>query len=308
MKKISVCVCCYNEVENVKIMYNTLSDIMNSLNKYDYEIIFSDNDSNDGTQDILRSIADADSRVKVIFNINNYGPARSGRNCIFSASGDAVIAIPCDLQEPPEMIPAFVSEWEKGHKIVWGQKQGSNEGKIKYKLRDIYYTIIEKCSDYKQIRQTTGFGIMDCSVVDIIKNMHEPEKSFRHIIAELGYPVKLIPYVQNKRERGKSSFNIKRWMDFSIKSLVNTSKKPIRLFLLFGIFLSCLSCFSTLIMIIFELLNVFDVSYVVYLFSLIIFLDGFILTAIGFVGEYLLQLIIKNDNKPYVIEKQRLNF
>lgn len=308
MDRVSICICCYNEVENVRLMYERIVEVMKSVPDIQYEIIFSDNDSKDGTQDCLMDLAENDKRVKVILNIRNYGPARSGRNCIFSSTGDAVIAIPCDFQEPPEMIPEFIGEWKKGNLIVWGQKIGSYEGGMKYHLRNLYYKIIQKCADYPQFYQTTGFGIMDKSVIKQLKMMKEPEKSFRHMVAELGYPVKFIPYIQAARKRGKSSFNIKRWLDFSIKSLVHTSRMPVRLITLLGIGVTFLGVIGELA---FLIIGIFIKGAVPWMWCwnfLFLFIIGIQLLATGFVGEYVIALSIRLADKPYVIEKDRINF
>ena len=135
MKKISIGVPCYNEEENIELMYEAITAQMKQLPQYEYEIIFADNDSKDKSQEILRSLAAKDKKVRVVLNQTNFGPERSGVNCFRNASGDAYIGIPCDFQEPPEMIPTFIEEWEQGHDIVWGQKTQSKEGKIKYALR-----------------------------------------------------------------------------------------------------------------------------------------------------------------------------
>lgn len=308
MKRVSICICCYNEVENVRLMYDKIVEIMESISDIQFEIIFSDNDSKDGTQDILKELAKKDKRVKVILNIRNFGPARSGRNCIYSSTGDAVIAIPCDFQEPPEMIPEFIKEWKKDNLIVWGQKVESHENGLKYYLRKLYYKIIQKCADYPQFYQTTGFGIMDKSVIKQLMQMKEPEKSFRHMVAELGYPVKFLPYTQEIRKRGKSSFNIRRWLDFSIKSLVHTSRQPVRLTTLLGTGLTFLGILGEVVLFVIRLLAGYTISWMWFWNFLLLSLMGIQLLAIGFVGEYVIALSTRLSDKPYVIEKDRINF
>lgn len=169
MKKISICVPCYNEEKNIMDAYNRITNMMRNMDKYDYEIIFADNASKDNSAEIFRQLANQDKRVKVILNYRNYGPRRSGYNACFRATGDAIISLPCDLQEPPEMIPGFVEEWEKGNLIVWGQKTKSKENPINYFLRNIYYKIIDNFSEYPQYEQTTAFGITDRLVYDKVK-------------------------------------------------------------------------------------------------------------------------------------------
>ena len=120
MKKISFVIACYNEVGNIEELVNRLIKVM-SKEKYEYEIIFADNASDDGTQDVLRKLASEDKRIKVILNNRNYGPGRSPRNAFRHVSGDVVIGLAADLQDPPELVPEFIREWEKGYKLVYGQ-------------------------------------------------------------------------------------------------------------------------------------------------------------------------------------------
>lgn len=123
MKLVSICVPCFNEEENIEKAYETLVGVMSTVSSVDYEIIFADNDSLDGSQDILRKLASQDPKVKVIFNSRNYGALRSGMNCLMRAQGDAVISYPCDMQEPAAMIPTFIEKWLAGNPVVWGQKK-----------------------------------------------------------------------------------------------------------------------------------------------------------------------------------------
>ena len=138
-----------------------ISNVLEKMPKYEYEIIFGDNCSTDNSEKILRGLAEKDCRVKVIINNRNFGPERSSKNIMFSSTGDVVISIPCDMQEPPEMIPQFIEEWEKGNLVVLGQKTKSAERNIKYNCRKLYYKIIKKFSDTPQYEQVTGFGCID---------------------------------------------------------------------------------------------------------------------------------------------------
>lgn len=308
-KKISLCVPCYNEEENIYDVYEKLTKIMSTMPEYDYEIIFEDNDSKDHTQDLLRELAGKDTKVKVILNTRNFGPARSGKNCCFSASGDVIISIASDLQTPPEMIPVFLKYWEQGYKIVMGQKEKSEEDRLKVYLRSVYYKIIKHFSEIPQYEHMTGFGAIDASVYQQIKDMGEYEMSIRHIIAELGYEVKLVPYTQRERKHGKSSYNLWRNFDFAISSLIYTSKMPIRLMTIIG----CLSSFFTLIFwgisIVQEILRYPDslaerrcsVRGLAFLGTLQLFFTGLL-------GEYLSVVLTKVNKRPIVVEKERINF
>ncbi|MDE6056052.1 MAG: glycosyltransferase family 2 protein [Lachnospiraceae bacterium] len=289
--------------------YDRITNVIRDLDQYDYEILFADNASNDNSETILRDLANKDKHVKVIFNYRNYGPQRSGTNLCFRATGDAIIALPCDLQEPPEMIPEFVREWEKGNLIVWGQKTKSKEMPIKYFARSIYYKIIQNFSDYPQYEQTTGFGITDRSVYDKVKELNDPDMALRHLVAELGYPVKLIPYTQEQRKKGKSSYNIWRYFDFALDSLIRTSKVPLRLTTILGVICSVISFVMGIIYLIYKLIcwDTFLAGMAPVVIA-VFFLGSVQILTIGMIGEYVGVILTKVTKRPIVLEKECLNF
>ncbi|MCI5893113.1 MAG: glycosyltransferase family 2 protein [Clostridiales bacterium] len=308
-KKISICVPTYNEEGNVYNMYKSLSAIMADMTDYDYEILFEDNKSADRTPEILREIAGNDKKVKVILNMTNVGHVRSGRNCMFRATGDAVINIVCDFQEPVELIPQFISEWEKGNLIVMGQKTSSEESSIKYHFRSLYYRIIQNFSDSKQLTHVTSFGLFDRSIVDVIRMVNEPNMSVRHIVAELGYDVKLIQYKQKERASGKSSYNLLRYADFAINSLVNTSFLPLRLATILGSIAAVISFLIGVVYLVLKLIywDIFIAGTAPILIALS-FLGSVLLLYIGVLGEYIGVILRKVSKRPLVIEKEVLNF
>lgn len=309
MKKISICIPCYNEEKNIPRIYSQISNIMQELADYQYELIFADNHSSDRSEEVLRQIATEDTHVKVILNMRNFGPGRSGKNVLFAADGDAAVSLACDLQDPPEMIPQFIKNWEKGNAIVWGQKVGSREGKLKYLLRELYYKIIAKCSDTPQYRQITGFGLMDRSIIQMLESMEEPDMSPRHLIAELGYPVLLLPYLQQQRCAGKSSYNLWRYFDFAINSLVRTSRLPLRMATLLGCICSATSFFTGIVYLFYKLIcwHTFEAG-IAPIAIAVFFLGSIQLLFIGLIGEYIGVILSKVTKRPLVVEKERINF
>jgi len=310
-KKITIGVPCYNEEDNIELMYEAITKQMQLLTNYDYEIIFADNGSSDSSAKIMREIAANDKKVKVILNQTNFGPSRSGINVIRNMSGDAYIGIACDFQEPPEMIPTLIEEWEKGHEIVWGQKTKSKEIYLKYICRKIYYQIIDMFSDYPQMKQVVGFGLMDKKVADILlkTQLCDPEYSARHLISEYGFDIKLIPYEQKARERGKSSYNFWRYFHFAITSLCNTSIKPLHYITLMGVMGGSISFFVGLIYFVYKLLfwNSFSVGMAPLVIGLF-FVSSVQLFSIGMLGEYLAVIVRRITPKPLVVEKEKINF
>ncbi len=311
MKKISICVCCYNEEENIELMYQALTEQMKKIPEYDYEILFEDNDSEDTSAEILRRIAASDKRVKVILNQTNFGPDRSTVNCMRHMTGDAYIGIPCDFQEPPEMIPEFIHEWEKGHDIVWGQKLRSKENPLKRLCRNVFYSIIDLFSEHKQYRHVIGFGITDRKVIDIILQtiIQDPEVNIRYAISEYGFDVKLIPYKQQKRLRGKSSYTFAKYYSFAITSLCNTSIKPLRLMTVFGMLVALLSVLVAFFYLIYKLTHwdTFDAGMAPLIIGMFFF-GAVQVFSIGLLGEYVGVLIRKVTDKPVVVEKETINF
>ena len=215
-KTISVMIPCYNEVENARPIYEAVRDeIKTNLPEYNYEILFIDNKSQDGTREILRQICKEDKHVKAIFNAKNFGQFNSPYYGILNTSGDCTVTICADFQDPVELIPVFVREWEKGYKIVIGRKTKSQESKLMYFLRGCYYKIIRKMSSVEMIEQFTGFGLYDKSFVNVLRELKDPTPFIRGIVAELGPERKEIEYTQPQRRAGKTHNNqIRRYVRF----------------------------------------------------------------------------------------------
>ena len=259
-----------------------------------------------------RNIAKKDEHVKVILNQANFGIERSCYNCMKNASGDAYISICCDFQEPVEMIPEFIKYWERNYEVVFGQKTSSEENRIKYFLRTLYYRIIDIFSDETQIPEITGFGLYDRKVIDIILDIkqYDAEIYTRHLVTEYGFNLKLLPYQQRERMNGKSSYTISSYLSFAINSLCNTSSKPLRLITVIGLLGSFLNMVFTLVSVIYAFCGKRISGKANDKLSMSVMLEmSFIeIFCIGMLGEYMVQILRKLTKKPFVIEKERINF
>lgn len=309
MKKICVGILCYNEVDNVKEMYTTVTQILQRFTQYEYDIIFADNSSTDGTVDILREIASEDKKVKVILNQTNFGPQRSGYNLLCHFCGDALISLPCDFQDPPELINEYIKYWEEGYQIVWGQKVSSKESKMMYMIRTLYYKIIGFLSETPMYEHVTGTGILDKAVVEGVLNVEDASIGAKTIAGEYGYKVKLIPYVQNKRQKGKSGYSLNLYFSHAMKMMINTSTKPLRLMTIWGMFCSFLCAVIAVVYLVLKLIywNRFDAGMTPVLIGLF-FMGSVQLLFLGVIGEYLGVLLRRVSKKAVVIEKELLNF
>ncbi len=225
MKKISILIPCYNEEDNVIQMSRALTNLFNdNLSEYDHEIIFIDNCSTDKTRELLRGVCAENKKIKCIFNAKNFGQFNSPYYGLMQTTGDCTVLLCCDFQDPIELIPGMVAEWENGTKLVVMQKTASEENKIMYFLRSCYYKAIHKYSNVEQIEHFTGFGLYDHSFIDVLRSLKDPTPFLRGIVAELGYKVKIIPYEQQKRRAGKTHNNFGTLYDAAMLGFTSYTK------------------------------------------------------------------------------------
>ena len=310
MKTISVVVPCYNEEENVEAMALAVKEIfVRDLPDYDYELIFIDNDSKDSTREIIRRLCGEDRRVKGIFNAKNFGQFNSPYYGMLQSTGDCTVLVACDFQDPVEMIPQFVKEWENGYKIVIGIKNSSQENRSMYGLRGCYYKMIKKLSDVEQIEQFTGFGLYDVRFVDVLRQLDDPTPFLRGIVAELGFRRKEINYEQPKRRAGKTSNNFYRLYDAAMLSITSYTKVGLRMATIFGSFCSAVSMVVAIVYLVMKLMY-WD-RFLAGMAPLLIgmcFLGSIQIFFIGLVGEYILSINSRVMKRPLVVEEERINF
>ena len=309
MKKICIVSSCYNEAENIEDLYDEILKATASLSQYEWEMIFEDNCSTDNTADILRRIAKKDKRVKVILNMSNYGPDRSGANALFSACADAIIPMASDLEDPPSLIPEFVKAWENGALVVMGQYTSRRGNPIIGFCRRAYYKIIDVFSEIHIENNVTGFGLYDMSVIDRIRDLGEYSIVLRFLCSELGYKIKYIPFQKPKRKAGKSSYTLIKYYNYAVETLVLTSHTPLHLASTLGFVISIFSIAAGIVYFIYKLSHWYEFSagtapVIIGMF----FLGGVQLFFIGVIGEYLSSGIKRVTKRPLVIEKERINF
>ncbi len=309
MKHISVMTPCYNEEGNIQNIYQEVKKQFDGLPQYTYEHIFIDNCSNDMSRQILREMANKDKNVKVILNARNFGPNRSGTYGMLQATGDALICIVCDLQDPPEMIPIFLQKWEEGYKVVMGQKTKSKENFLMFQVRKLYYKIMELLSETEHLENVTGYGLYDKEVLKTIRWMDDPDPYIRGLVTELGYKWCLVEYTQRKREKGKSSYNFNSYFDFAITGLTHVSKKPLRIVTLAGISMSVASFIFAIIYLVMKLIywDSFEMGMAPVLIGMFLLGSGQ-LACIGVIGEYIGAILTRITKRPMVIEEERINF
>ena len=310
MKTISILIPCYNEEENVEPIARAVIEILDrELPQYDYELVFIDKDSQDNTRPILRQMCSQNPKIKAIFNARNFGQFNSPYHGLLQVTGDCVIAMVADFQDPVELIPKYVKAWEEGYKIVIGIKTSSKENPVMYWLRSCYYKTIRRLSDVEQIEHFTGSGLYDREFIEVLRRLDDPTPFLRGIVAELGYKRKEIPYEQPKRRAGKTHNNFYRLYDAAMLSVTSYTKAGLRLATFVGAISCTLSLLVAFVYLIMKLIwwDRFPAGMAPMLLGML-FLGSVQIFFIGMIGEYVLSINQRVMKRPLVIEEERLNF
>lgn len=310
-KTLTIVIGCFNEVENVRPLVDEIRRVTTSgIPSYKVEILFIDNDSTDGTRDELRTICKSDKGVKCIFNARNFGHIRSPYYALTQATGDLVMLMCADFQDPPELIPEFVHKWEAGYKVVVGTKKKSKTNPLMHLVRRLYYKIIKSVSDVAQIENFTGFGLYDQSFVKVLRNLDDPYPYMRGIVSELGFKICEIQYVQPERRAGKTHNNFNTLYDMAMNGLTSYTNFFVRIASFIGLALCGLSFAGAIVYCVFLGLYWEHVSSLIVfpILSFVGFVGGIILFFLGMVGEYVIQINTRVLHRPLVVEEERINF
>ena len=307
-KKISIVTPTFNEELNIEKLCIEIALEMKKLN-YDYEHIVIDNLSTDSTVEILEKITKTDKNLKVIINSRNFGHIRSPIHGLLQANGDAAILMSADFQDPIDLISKYMKEWENGHLVVMGQKTTSDESKFKHYFKKLYYKFINAISEVPLLMDTTGAGLFDRKVIEVLRGVNDLYPYFRGLVSQVTNDVKLLPFHQPKRNKGSTKNNFYTLYDLGIVGIIKHSKIPLRIITFVGLVASFISLLISIIFLFRKLFNwnSFDVGIAPLIIG--VFLIGSIqIFLLGFIGEYVMNILYHSRNMPLVIEKKRINF
>lgn len=310
MKKISVVIPCYNEEENIMQLYEAVTQLFKEeLTKYEYELLFVDNKSTDKSRILIREICGKDKHVKAIFNRVNCGPNTNPFFGLRESEGNCSVLLYADFQEPIEMIPTMVKEWENGNKVVCMVKTKSKENKFVYFCRGIYYRLFKSMSNVNQIQQFTGFGLYDKSFIEILRSIHDAAPFLKGIVAEYAPERVEIPYEQQRRRGGKSSLNFWGYYESAMLSFTSYTKGGLRVATFSGFLVAMVSFVVAIVYLIQKIIHwdSFMAGNIPILLSLL-FLGGCQLIFIGLLGEYIMNINTRVIDRPMVVEEERINF
>jgi len=303
--EISFAIPCYNEEANVVAMYEAVTTEAEK-HASSHEIIFIDNCSTDRTRELLRELCARDPRVRAIFNNRNYGQMRSPTYAIYQTEGAAVIAMCCDFQDPPALIPEMIAQWRAGAQIVLGKRRSEKAGIILGLARKTGYAFFNRFGDYPLIPGATGFGLFDRKVVDMLASWNEPEPFFRGMLIESGYRLAVIPYDRPVRAGGRSSNNYGALLNFALSGVGGSAKGLLRLQLIFAIYL-CVFAFALGVVTLLRFLT-HGYSPALLILTVVVGLFAVLLLCLGLIGDQVRMLAERSRNVPLVIEDQRINF
>ena len=310
MKKISIVTPCFNEEENVAECARRVKKVLDEdLANFDYEHIFVDNSSSDGTSLVLKALAESDPKIKVIVNSRNVGPFRNMWIGMRHATGDILVPmVPADLQDPPEIIPKMVKQWENGYLVVYGIRKNREESILMRMIRIIYYKAITKFSNEIIPVSAGEFMLLDRKVVDSFINIDDHYPYIRGLVAQTGVRSTEVRYTWVKRHKGKSKNNFLDLIDQGINGFISTSRILLRFSLLLGVIFGLVGFAAA----IFTFINAirtpdaFSFGMPTLIISFFI-LSGLQLVFLGIIGEYLLSVHRQVRKQPEVFATEKHN-
>lgn len=303
---LSVVIPCYNEEENVEGICAAVVAVLEPLG-LDFDILFIDNHSTDDTVGLIRSLCARDTRVRLILNTRNFGQMRSPTHGIYQARGRAVIGMCADFQDPPALLPEFVTRWQAGADIVLGVRKGeTRNGLMLRTTRSLSYWLARNFGDYPVLPGATGFGLYDARVVAATRNLSEPEPFYRGMLIETGYRLETISFLRPPRADGRSKNTFLALLDFAMSALAGSSKRLLRL----PIYIGAFGAVMTALMLIGGLLAfLLDRPIAGWLIAAVVqaelaLLFGFL----GLLGDNVRIISERTRGTPLVVEQERVNF
>ena len=308
MSLISIITPTFNEVENIEKLSLKIKEVCYE-NNINYEQIIIDNDSNDGTIEVIKKLTTKYKNIKAIINQSNFGHIKSPHYALLQSQGDASIVMTSDFQSPPELIVNYYNKWISGSKVVLGRRKKVSDSFFLKIIKFFYYNFICRISNHKMEKNVTGEGLYDKSVINILRSIKDPYPYIRGLIFELGFKIDFVDFDQPIRNRGISKNNLYTLFDMGLLGVVKHSNILLRLMILFGFFFGIISLLIAIGFFFYKIL--FWNSFQLGLAPILIGFFG--LTAIqimiiGLIGEYISTVLIFSKNLPLVIEKERINF
>lgn len=306
MKKISIIIPAYNEEEVAQECYNRLEEVLNKLNNYENEIIFINDGSKDKTLEILTKLANQNENVKIVSFSRNFGHQAAVTAGLKYVTGDVILIIDADLQDPPELLPEMLKLWEEGNEVIYGERK-TREGESRFKLftAKMFYKTLNALSNVEIPKNTGDFRLVDRKVVDTINSLPEHNKFLRGLFSWVGYRQYAFKYERKERFAGKTKYPLKKMLKLAADGIIGFSTKPLKI--LGG--LGFISIIISFIILIYSLLsfafewNNLEAGWTSIMVS-ITFFAGVQLLSIWVLSEYIGRIYDETKNRPqYIVDK-----
>ena len=308
MKKLSIVVPVFNEEANISIFYNRIADMLKTSEVMDWEMIFVDDGSWDKSRQIIKEIIKKDGRIKLISLTRNFGQQSAMTAGMDYASGDIIITMDCDLQDPPELIPQMLSELKDEVLVVFARRRSRKDGFFKKLSAGLYYAILRRFSDIKITGNIGDFRMIDRRVLSELKNMREKSRYLRGMVAWLGFNYTIVDYDRPNRLHGKTGFSYNKMLRLAMDGILNFSLLPLRIGMLIGSLSILVGSFFLAYMGLDILFT--DVSYPLYKWLIVVLfvLIGFLFVLIWIIAEYVGKIYDESKGRPLYVIHDRENF
>jgi len=309
-KKVTIGIPCFNEEDNVLVIYKKIKEITLRLKKYQFDFLFVDNGSNDNTREKIKILIKKDRLVKAIFLSRNFGPENSGQAVMdFADDVDALITLPCDFQDPPELIPKFLKKWEKGCNVVVGVYTNSGDDWFTAFIRKSFYSIFKKISNIDIPINASGVGLLDKKALKAINLLPEKYRFFRGLRSWIGFRTDFVEYERKKRLYGKSSYHgYFDYLKHSERGIFGFSYLPLDIMIYFGFIITVLSFLFIIGYLLTVILFGNPIKASITLMLAVVFFGGVNLLALSIIGKYVQVIVEETKNRPVYIVDEKLNF
>jgi glycosyltransferase involved in cell wall biosynthesis len=309
MKLISVIVPCYNEEEVLHATHEQLSKVLVALSDYRYELIYVNDGSRDQTLPMLRQIAAADSRVKLLSFSRNFGHQIAITAGLDYCSGDAAVVIDADLQDPPHLIPDMISAWEQGSDVVYGKRR-DREGETFFKLftARLFYRFINRLADVDIPLDTGDFRLMSRKALDAFLKLREQHRFVRGMVAWVGFKQTALEYDREARFAGTTKYPLRKMLRLAFDAIVGFSNVPLRLATFMGFITSLLAFAGILYSLYVRIFTDETVAGWTFLMIAILFIGGISLIVLGIIGEYIGRIYSEIKQRPLYLIQEQIGF
>ena len=299
MKKITILVPAYNEEESLPLLYDRVSKVMNSMKKYEFELLIVNDGSKDKTINIIKDLRNKDSRVCYVDFARNFGKEIAMIAGLDYTTGDCVVIMDADLQDPPELIPEMVKYWEEGYDDVYGRRKSrKGETWLKKLTSKMYYKVLQSLTRVPIQKDTGDFRLLDRRCINALKNMRETGRCSKSLFSWIGYNKKEILYDRDPRIAGQTKWNYKKLIDLAIDGITAITTSPLR----FSAYLSIPTFLGLFVYAIYVIVKCIKFNVTIQAFQatilLIHFFSGIQIVLIGIVGEYLGRIFNETKHRP----------